>query len=99
MLTQPARYAGRKWWYLLLMATLLAMNVWVWRQALMPLPAPQSLAPASPAHEARAPMWLSIVILVVYVAGMVYAMGKGSRILLRDLGWSYDDPHEQRKLN
>jgi len=39
-------------------------------------------------------MWLSIVILAVYVVGMAYAMAKGSRILLRELGWFYDDPHE-----
>ncbi|GEM_PF-2688346 len=85
-----AAYTRRKWWFLMLVAVLLAMDVWVWRQALMPTP-----ASVTPTHEARAPMWLSIVILVVYVVGMAYAMGKGSRILLRDLGWFYDDPHEQ----
>ena len=76
------------------MAVLLALNVWVWRQALLPMPAPQPLAPATVAHETRAPMWLSCVILAVYVVGMVYAMGKGSKILLRELSWFYDDPHE-----
>jgi len=28
------------------MAVLLALNVWAWRDALIPLPAPQPLAPA-----------------------------------------------------
>jgi hypothetical protein len=93
-LSRIASYVRRKWWFLLLLAVLLALNVWVWRQALMPTPQPH--APASAAHETRAPMWLSYVILAVYVVGMVYAMGKGSRILLRELGWFYDDPHEQR---
>ena len=89
------RYIRRRWWFLLLVAVMLALSFWIWRQALMPMPAaPQPQVPATAAHEARAPMWLSVVILAVYVAGMVYAMGKGSRILLRELGWFYDDPHE-----
>ena len=95
MLTRIGCYVRPKWWFLLLVAVLLALNVWVWRQALMPMPAPQPQASATTAHGARAPMWLSCVILAVYVAGMVYACGKGSRIVLRELGWSYDDPHEQ----
>jgi len=34
-------YIRRKWWFLLLLAVMLGLNVWVWRQALMPLPAQQ----------------------------------------------------------
>jgi len=86
-------YIRRKWWFLLLVAVLLALTGWVWRQALMPLPAPLPHSPATFAQEARAPMWLSYVILAVYVPGMFYAIGKGSRIVMRELGWFYDDPH------
>jgi len=72
-------------------AALLALNVWIWRLALMPIPPPP--APATAAHEARAPMWLSWVILAVYVPAWFYVVGKGIPIVLRERGWFYDDPH------
>jgi hypothetical protein len=48
VLTRIGRYARRKWWFLLLVAVLLTLNDWVWRQALMPLPAPQPISHANP---------------------------------------------------
>jgi hypothetical protein len=91
VLTRIGRYVRRKWRFLLLVAVLLALNVWVWRLALMPTPQP--LAPTTAAHEARAPMWLSWLILAVYVVGWFYVVGKGWPILLREFGWARDDEH------
>jgi len=91
MLTRIGRHARRRWWFLLLVAVLLASNVWVWRLALMPTPQP--LVPTTAAHEARAPLWLSWVILAVYVPVWFYVVGKGLTKVLRERGWERDDEH------
>jgi hypothetical protein len=37
VLTRIGRYVRRKWWFLLLVSFLLALNVWVWRLRILPL--------------------------------------------------------------
>ena len=80
-------YARRKWWFLLLVAVLLGLNVWVWRLAL-PLP-------ASPVPGARTPMWLACVVLVVCITGMGYVFWVGIPMALREFDREHDEPRKR----